>query len=133
MPYRSDLSDCLIIRPIRRIRPIGRMKKPLLSRLAQIRQDLLQSPDQVVLVHLALPEAERQAEGPVRGLEPEDVGLAAAGLAPLVAAPETLAKVVAVEAAAGYLFQELDHLLLVAGLQHFQEQRLRGDPQRLDG
>src|SRR3954464_12485399 len=96
-------------------------EKSALSRLSQICQALLQRPDQVLLIHLALAEAQRQAEGPVRGLEPEDVRLAAAGPAPLVAAPEALPEIVAVEAAAGHLFEQLDHLLFVAGLEHLQQ------------
>src|SRR5436305_5739974 len=115
MPYRSDPSD---EDPADPTDPSDRSdeKKPL-SRLPQIRQDLLQRPNQVLLIHLALPEAQRQAEGPVRGLEPEDVGLAAAGPAPLVAAPEALPEIVAVEAAAGHLFEQINHLLLVAALE----------------
>src|SRR4051812_5374601 len=100
-----------MIRPIRRIRRMKKEKKSLLSGFPQVRQDLLQGADQILLIHLALAEAQRQAEGPVRGLEPEDVGLAAAGPAPLVAAPEALPEVVAVETTAGHLFEELDHLL----------------------
>src|SRR6478672_8092280 len=95
--------------------------------LAQIREDLFEGADEVSLVDLALAKAQRQAEGPLGVLETEDVRLSAAGLAALAVPAQALAQVVPIEAAAGHLFEEIDHLGLAAGFQDFEQQRLRGD------
>src|SRR6185369_4925171 len=78
--------------------------------LAEIREDLFQGADEIPLVDLALAKAQRQAEGPLGVLEAEDVRLPAAGLAAFAVPAQPLAQVVSVEAAAGHLFQQVDHL-----------------------
>src|SRR5687768_5307041 len=91
------------------------------SFFAEVQEDLLERADQVFLVHLALPERHRKVVAPVRRLELEDVRPASSAFVPLVST-QPLAEVVAVQAATRDLFEEPDHLRLLAGLEHLQQQ-----------
>src|SRR5579864_9371907 len=97
----------------------------------QLLEDLLEGLHQVGLVDRALAEGQGEVEGFVGSLETEDVGSPAAALGGFVL-PQAAPEVVAVQAQACHLFQEADHLLLTAGLEDLEEQRLGGDAERLD-